>query len=555
MTDRTTAYAAAAHAADETSSGGGTEPTDVPAPADDGVQKGAPFRLEKGRRNLPAALSRARRRFGGKKLAIIDADGRQLTYDDMVKASYALGSALRRMTKPGEKVALMLPTGAGSAIGFFAITVYGRVPAMLNFTAGAKALKTACKTAQATKIVTAHKFIELAGLQSLRDALAEDHEIIYLEDVREALTPVDKISAILGLFAPALIRANPDPDAIAVYLFTSGTEGDPKGVVLSHANLVSNVEQVLDHVEIYDTDIVYNPLPTFHCFGLTGGLLLPILAGIPSALHPSPLQAKTIAKRVGETKATILFATDTFLGQYARSADDDDLKSLRFAVCGAERVRDETRAMVRRRFGLEVVEGYGVTEAAPVIAVNQPGRNRPGTVGKLLPGMEAKLEPVPGIDRGGKLLVRGPNVMKGYVRSSAPGVVEAPDGGWHDTGDIVTFDEEGCITIRGRLKRFAKIGGEMVSLAVVENCASSLWPDNIHAAVAVPDDRKGEQIILVTDYAQADRGDFIAFARNHGISELAAPRRVMHVDAVPVLGTGKLDYVAVEKLVKASLEG
>ena len=274
------------------------------------------------------------------------------------------------------------------------------------------------------------------------------------------------------------------------------------------------------------------------------------MAGFKAILHPTPLQAKSIVQRVREHQATILFATDTFLGQYARVSDGDDLKSLRFAVCGAERVKDETRSMVRRRFGLDVLEGYGATEAAPVIAVNEVSFNKPGTVGRLVPGMEAQLTAVPGISGAGRLFVRGPNVMKGYVTAERPGVVTPLTDGWHDTGDIVAVDEDGFITIRGRVKRFAKLGGEMVSLAVVENCAASLWPDSGHAAIAVPAPRKGEQIVLVTDYPDATRNDLVSFARNHGVSELAIPGRIVHVDAVPILGTGKIDYAAVERLVK-----
>lgn len=517
------------------------------------IYSGGDFPASRYTRSVFDALLRARAKHGGSKIAIIDADGRELTYDQIIQGSFALGNALRKGRAAGEKIAILLPTGAGAALAFFAVQAYGRIPAMLNFTAGAKALKAACRAAEAKVIVTARKFIELGELQPLVDQLSEGLEFIYLEDIRDNLGPVDKAMALIGAVAPWLIKARPNPHDTAVILFTSGTEGDPKGVALSHVNLVSNVEQAAAHVEIFETDIVFNPLPTFHCFGLTGGLLLPLLVGVPAVLHPTPLQAKTIAKRVGETKATVLFATDTFLGQYARSAQKEDLASLRMAVCGAERVRDETRSLVRRNFNLEILEGYGATEAAPVVAVNQVGRNRPGTVGRLMPGMEGRLEPVEGITSGGRLFIRGPNVMQGYIYTSEPGVIHPLETGWHDTGDIVTFDEEGCITIRGRLKRFAKLGGEMVSLAVVENCATSLWPENLHAAVTLPDTRKGEQIVLVTDYAQADRGDFVGFARNHGIAELAVPKRIVRVSEVPVLGTGKIDYVGVERLAKAEL--
>ncbi|MEI9992855.1 MAG: AMP-binding protein [Rhizomicrobium sp.] len=232
-------------------------------------------------------------------------------------------------------------------------------------------------------------------------------------------------------------------------------------------------------------------------------------------------------------------------------ANQGDLNSLRLAVCGAERLRDETRALLRKKYAIELLEGYGVTETAPVIAANQPEANRPGTVGRLMAGMEARLEPVEGIPNAGRLFVKGPNVMLGYIKPEKPGVIQPPEGGWHDTGDVVSIDEEGFIAIKGRLKRFAKIGGETVSLAVVESIASALWPDHSHAAIAVPDGRKGELIVLMTTNKEASRHDLVGWAHNHGVTDLAVPRRILSVDEIPVLGTGKTDYVQVEKQVKA----
>ncbi|WP_203292264.1 AMP-binding protein [Maricaulis parjimensis] len=536
----------------ETSAAGSAPASETPV-SEGEIFHGAPFDLKRIRKSVFASMLESKSRYGGKRIAAIDADGREVSFNDLTKAAFALGHALKAGTEPGEAIGVLLPTGAGAIISFYALTAYGRVPAMLNFTAGERALKAACRACKAKKIITAHRFIELGELEELEAELAKDHELIYLEDVRENLSLMDKIAAAVGTVLPGLVRSHPDPDSPAVYLFTSGTEGDPKGVVLSHANLLANVEQVRDHIKILPTDVLFNPLPTFHCFGLTGGVLVPIGLGVPAICHPTPLQAKTIVKRIAETKATILFATDTFMNQYARAADEGDLSSLRFAVCGAERVKDETRSALRRRFNLEIVEGYGLTEAAPVLSVNQPQNNRPGTVGQLMPGCQAKLVPVEGIDDGGQLHIKGPNIMKGYIRPTNPLALEAPEGGWHDTGDIVSIDEDGFLRIRGRVKRFAKLGGEMVSLAVVENCATSLWPDNMHAAAAIPDKRKGEQVILLTDYDKADRADLVAFARNHGISDLAIPRKIIHVDSIPVLGTGKTDYGTVQKTVEAMM--
>ncbi len=512
-------------------------------------REASPFDASRVKSTVFGALLRARKENGGRQTAIMDADGRALSYDDLIRASLALGPRLTAGTTRGEAVAVLLPTGAASSVAFFAISAQGRVPAMLNFTAGERALMAALGLAPAKRVVTARKFVELGGYQGLVDKLSEVAEIVYLEDVRDSLSKREKLAAAAGAFAPALGPRQGSTKDLAVILYTSGTEGAPKGVALSHANLIANVEQIRQHIELHDDDLLFNPLPTFHCFGLTVGLLTPLYAGVPVAMHPSPLQAKTIAHRVAEVGATIIIATDTFLAQYARAGRDGDLKTVRMAVCGAERVRDETRALVKRKFDLDVLEGYGATEAAPVLAANQLGSIKPGTVGRLMPGVEARLSLDDGVPGGGRLFVRGPNVMMGYIKPDAPGVIQPTEGGWHDTGDIVAFDSDDCVAIRGRLKRFAKVGGEMVSLAVVENCASTLWPDHSHAAVALKDPRKGEQIVLVTEYEHADRGDLLAFAQNHGVPELAVPKRIEHVGEIPVLGTGKIDYPGVGRLI------
>jgi acyl-[acyl-carrier-protein]-phospholipid O-acyltransferase/long-chain-fatty-acid--[acyl-carrier-protein] ligase len=512
-----------------------------------------PFDISRARKSVFAALSEARKTFGGKHVAIVDGDERSLTYDEIMRAVLALGSALRRGTRPGEAVGIMLPAGAPAVIAFFAVSAYGRVPAMLNFTAGAAGLKSAIKTAQIKRVITAHRFIELGKFEELEEGLRPLAEILYLEEEREGLSAMDKARAALGQYVPKLVAASPAHNTPAVILFTSGTEGDPKGVALSHLNVLSNVEQVRAHIALYSSDILFNPLPTFHCFGLTVGALVPLLLGIKVVFHPTPLQPREIVRRIKSTNATILLSTDTFISQYARASDQGDLSSLRLAVCGAERLRDETRALLRRKNSIELLEGYGVTEASPVLAANQVGANRPGTVGRLVSGIEVRLEPVEGIPHAGKLFVRGPNVMLGYIRPENPGVVVPPPGGWHDTGDVVSIDEEGFVAIKGRVKRFAKIGGETVSLAVVESCASAVWPDFSHAAVVIPGDRKGEEIVLVTTCHDANRMDFVGWAHNHGVSELTAPRRILFVDSIPVLGTGKTDYVQVEKVVGGAL--
>lgn len=520
-----------------------------------GDLKKIPFKESQTEIDLFSGLMRAKKEFGAKKIAVIDGDGRALTYGDIVRASFAIGSALKKDTKAGETIGIMLPTGIGAVLAFYAVLAYGRVPAMINFTAGSRNIKSAMKAANITRIVTAHKFIEVGALEPLLEQLNDEAAFIYLEDVRENLSVSNKIAAGLGPIMPRLFRSPAHYNKAGVILFTSGTEGEPKGVVLSHKNVMANVQQVRSHIALSSqTDALFNPLPTFHCFGLTVGAVLPLIAGVPVTCHPSPLQPKEIAKRIRKTGATIALATDTFISQYARAGAEGDLSSVRLAVCGAERVKDETRKLVRNKFDIEILEGYGATEGAPVIAANKMEANKPGTVGMLMDGMEYELIPVEGIEDGGRMRVRGPNVMKGYLRPSAPGVLEEPADGWHDTGDIVAVDNEGFIRILGRVKRFAKVGGEMVSLAVVENCASAIWPNNMHAAASLPDPRKGEKIILLTDSAAANRDDILAWCQNHGSPEISVPRKVFRVDEIPVLGTGKLDYGAIQKLAAKLVE-
>jgi acyl-[acyl-carrier-protein]-phospholipid O-acyltransferase/long-chain-fatty-acid--[acyl-carrier-protein] ligase len=517
-----------------------------------GTSTRRPFDPGTARRTVFQALAEARREHGATTVALVDGDDRTFTYDEIILASFALGSALKRGTRSGECVGVMLPTGAPAALSFFAISAFGRIPTMLNFTSGLAGLRSALATARVKRVVTARRLIEVAGLQNLVDGLGA--EIVYLEDVRKTLSLANKLTGAAGKIAPGLLAARPDPSQPAVILFTSGTEGEPKGVALSHANLLANVAQARAHFDFYSSDVLLNPLPVFHCFGLTVGTLLPLMIGVKSVCHPTPLQPKEIVRRIRRHGATILISTDTFINQYARASEPGDLDSLRMAVCGAERLRDETRAFLRKKSGFLLLEGYGVTEAAPVVAANQPEANHPGTVGRMLPGMEARLEPVEGITGAGQLHVRGPNIMLGYIKPDAPGKIVPPEGGWHNTGDIVSIDEEGFVAIRGRLKRFAKIGGEAISLAVVENIATALWPENAHAAVAVPDGRKGEQIVLVTDAPEARRVDMVGWAQNHGVTELALPRRVVLVNAIPHLATGKTDYVSVQRLAELPVE-
>ncbi|WP_197277048.1 acyl-[ACP]--phospholipid O-acyltransferase [Sphingomonas profundi] len=472
-----------------------------------------------------------------------------LSYGRLVTGSLALGRALARRTAAGEAVGVLMPNVNGVVATFFALQAGGRVPAMLNYTAGAANIEAACTAAEINTIVTARAFVEQAKLGDLVAALGRARRIVYLEDLAAEIGLFARLRALVAArFARAAHgRLRLSPDAPAVILFTSGSEGLPKGVALSHRNLLANCLQLAARIDFNPTDIVLNALPVFHSFGLTGGTLLPVLNGIRTLLYPSPLHYRIVPAMAYDANATILFGTDTFLAGYARMAHPYDFYSVRYIFAGAEKVRDTTRTTYAERFGLRIFEGYGATEAGPVIAVNTPMHYRAGSVGRLMPAIEARLEPVPGIDDEGgtvgRLAIRGPNVMAGYYKVDAPGRLQPPAEGWHDSGDIVQLDGEGFVTIRGRAKRFAKIGGEMVSLPAVEGYAASLWPDAAHAVVTRPDPRKGEQLVLFTTRPDAAAGPLGAWGRANGVAELALPRDVRVVAAIPVLGTGKTDYV------------
>lgn len=504
-------------------------------------------------RTLFEAVLDARTIHGRRAPIIEDTDRKPLSYDRLIAASHVMGRRIARLAGPGERVGVLLPNAAGAAVVFCALQAYGRVPALLNFTTGTARLRAACEAAQLRTVLTSRRFLATARLEDTAAALEGQVRLVYLEDIRAALTRWDRLFGLAAaLFARALHwrRAGRTPDDPAVVLFTSGSEGTPKGVVLSHRNILANIHQVAAVIDFTPADVVFNPLPVFHAFGLTGGLLLPLVSGVRTFLYPSPLHYRVIPELVYGTNATVLFGTDTFLAGYARAAHAYDFFSVRYVVAGAERVREETRRLWADRFGLRILEGYGATETAPVIAVNTPMQYKAGTVGRLLPGIEPRLVPVPGLERGAQLVVRGPNVMLGYLRAGRAGVLEAPPDGWYDTGDIVDLDAAGFVTVLGRTKRFAKVAGEMVSLAVVEELAAAVWPEHRHAAVAVPDQRRGEQVVLVTDSPAADREALIRHAQAAGIAEILVPRSVLRTEHLPLLGTGKVDYPALADLVR-----
>jgi acyl-[acyl-carrier-protein]-phospholipid O-acyltransferase/long-chain-fatty-acid--[acyl-carrier-protein] ligase len=484
-------------------------------------------------------------------IAIEDPVTGSLSYGKLLTGIAVLSRKIGRLAGDDETIGVMLPNANGAAVTTLAVMSAGKVPAMLNFTAGAANVVSACRTAKVSRVLTSRAFVEQAKLAALVDEVSRHVDIVWLEDIRKDISLADKLQGLLTRGRPLVRRAYTDPAAV---LFTSGSEGAPKGVVLSHENILANATQAAARIDFSPEDKVFNVLPMFHSFGLTAGTILPLVSGVPIYMYPSPLHYRIVPELIYASNATILFGTDTFLNGYARVAHAYDFRSLRYCFAGAEPVKASTRQTYMERFGVRVLEGYGVTETAPVIAINTPMFNRPGTVGKILPGMRTRLEKVPGVEAGGRLLVSGPNVMLGYLRAEAPGVLQPLKDGWHDTGDIVEIDGDGFVTIRGRAKRFAKIGGEMVSLAAVEEIAGRLWPDGPSAVAAVKDERKGEKLILITECRHATRTDFLKFAKANGVQDLMVPAEVRVVAKVPVLGSGKVDFVGVSDLVSEEAE-
>jgi acyl-[acyl-carrier-protein]-phospholipid O-acyltransferase/long-chain-fatty-acid--[acyl-carrier-protein] ligase len=502
-------------------------------------------------KTLFAALLDSAALYGKSSPIIEDIAFAPLSYKKLILGALVLGRQLSSLAGPGQNLGVMLPSANGAMVTFFALQAFGRVPAMLNFSAGAAAMLSACKAARVDTVLCSRAFVEKAKLEKTIAAMETELRFVWLDDVRAGLTTKHKLRGLLdSLRARKMPGARANPNSPAVVLFTSGSEGTPKGVALSHRNILANCAQIGAVVDFSPADRVLNALPIFHSFGLTGAALLPLFAGVRTFHYPSPLHYRVVPELFYGTDATIAFGTDTFLSGWARYAHPYDFRSMRYIFAGGEALREETRRLYADRFGVRVLQGYGVTETSPVLALNTPMQCRPGSVGRLLPGIEWRLAPVEGVDQGGRLAVRGPNVMLGYLRAEAPGVIEPPEEGWYDTGDIVTCDASRFVTIQGRAKRFAKIGGEMVSMAAAESLAAKLWPNAQHAVLAVPDARKGEALLLVTTQQDADTKTLLAYARANTIAELMVPRSLQVVAKMPLLGTGKIDLPALERSLK-----
>ncbi len=498
--------------------------------------------------SLPEAILAARRSHGSGTVAFEDVADASLTYGQLALAGAALERGFRSRFARGERVGVLLPAAPGVVAVLLAFWRAGRTPAMLNPTVGSGPLIAALRTAGCETVVSSRAFVEKGELGELIERVeAEGFRMLWTEDLKAAVGAIDKAVA---LATSRLVPRDIGHATEAAVLFTSGTEGAPKGVVLSHGNLLANVAQIQARESLGPADRAVSALPLFHCFGLTAGIILPLLTGVRTGLHPSPLHYRVIPELARKLQATLLFGTDTFLTGWGRRAGREHFGALRAVVAGAEPVRPATRAFWAERFGATILEGYGATETGPVLALNTLADPRPGTVGRLLPGIEHRLEPVAGID-GHRLVVRGPNVMSGYLMPGDAGAITAPPDGWYDTGDIVRLDPEGRVIIVGRVKRFAKVGGEMVSLAGIEALAAEVWPEHPLGAAALTCPRKGQRVVLAVAHPDATLDTLRMRAREAGVAEIQLPSELRNLSEIPVLASGKTDFPKLQTLLEA----
>ena len=511
--------------------------------------------MEFGPQNILAAIAETAANIP-KRIALEDVSLKELSYRRLMVGTDVLASEWRQRLGPisGEHIGVLLPNVNSLPLTLLSLWSVRKVPAMLNFSTGMPVMLLCVQLAGLKHIITSRQFVEKARLNL---AILEEAgiKIIYLEDVSPQISGITKFTALLRhtLSTGTGLRDSPlRPTDTAVVIFTSGSEGVPKGVELTHRNLLANVRQAIAVMDVTDEDRFFNALPLFHSFGLLGGTLFPLIRGCYTFLYPSPLHYRVVPTLIYDRVCTVLMGTNTFLNGYARKAHAYDFTSLRYLIAGAEKVQNATLDTWARKFGIRILEGYGATECSPLISLNTRMEPSVGSAGRLVPGMDYRLESVPGVEEGGRFFVRGPNVMKGYLNLEANEKFKELDG-WYDTGDIVHVDSDGYLHIRGRMKRFAKVSGEMVSLTAVEDALAGAFPIfGLRCAVAViaqPDEDKGEKLIAVTNEPRLQLAEIRAAIKAKGLSNLCAPREVKVVNSIPKLGTGKTNHRELEKMI------
>jgi acyl-[acyl-carrier-protein]-phospholipid O-acyltransferase / long-chain-fatty-acid--[acyl-carrier-protein] ligase len=503
--------------------------------------------------NIAAAIVATARRQPSA-VALQDVSRRELSYRRLLAAAAALAGSWPDLlpARPGARVGLLLPNSNAVPVTLLSLWAADKVPAIFNFSTGAATMLACAQLAGIKHIITSRVFLERAKLnvQPLREA---GLEFIYLEDVRAGLTRWRQWSAFVRiLLDPGSVVGPQRLENPAVVLFTSGSEGPPKGVELTHGNLLANVGQMIAVEDFTEDDRVFNSLPLFHSFGLMG-LLIPLVRGMYVFLYPSPLHYRVIPTLLYDLDCTIFFGTNTFLNGYARKAHPYDFRSVRLLVAGAEKLQEVTTNAWARQFGVRALEGYGATECSPVITINTGLNPRYGSAGRFLPGVDYKFEPVEGVAEGGRLWVRGLNIMRGYLNAEPNAKFQA-QGGWYDTGDVARVDEDGFLFILGRMKRFAKVSGEMVSLTAAEEALAGAFPQyGLRFQIAVltrPDAERGETLVAVSNEPKLQLDEIRAAIKAKGLSNLYAPREVKCVREIPKLGTGKVNHRELQKVLQ-----
>ena len=501
--------------------------------------------MDFGAKNLFAAVAETARQKPGFRV-LEDVSLQPLTYRTLMVGAEVMASVLRDRLAADARVGLLLPNVNAMPVAILGLWSLGKVPAILNFSTGAAGMLACAKLAGLKQVITSRLFLDRARLNA-DDFTRAGLELLYLEDVRANISSARKFFALLRyqLRLPAVGRSLAAGDTTAVVIFTSGSEGVPKGVELTHGNILANIRQILAVTDLTDRDRLFNCLPLFHSFGLGVGTLLPLVRGLYVFLYPSPLHYRLVPALIYDRNCTIFASTNTFLNGYARKAHPYDFSSLRYLFAAAEKLQEATSLTWSQKYGVRILEGYGATECAPCVSLNTPLEPLNGSVGRFLPGMEHKLEPVEGVAKGGRLFVRGLNVMKGYLNSDANATFQALNG-WYDTGDIVSVDAGGYLHVLGRMKRFAKVSGEMVSLTAVEDALAGAFPHyGLRCQVAVitrPDEDKGEALVAISNEPRLTLDEIRTAIKAQGLSNLNVPRELRVVPEIPKLGTGKLNY-------------
>ncbi len=502
------------------------------------------------------------------RLAVADSTGQELSYGRTLMASLALARVVRRRTAGERMVGILLPASAGAALSNLAVLAAGRIPVNLNFTIGAQAMAASVTEAGITTILTSRRFLEKASI-------AETPGMVFLEDLRKAIGTGARIRAAiearlmpLGLLQRTYGGRGLSPNSVATVIFSSGSTGVPKGVMISHANVLANVDALEQIFPMSGTDRFLGVLPLFHSFGFTGTFWYPLLEGAGAVYHPNPMDAKTVGELSERYAVTMLISTPTFATSYLRRVTPEQFASLRYAIVGAEKLREPLARAFREKYGIGLLEGYGCTEMSPVVAVNRPdveidGQKQVGTkagsVGHPIPGVAAKVVDRdtgegPLVGQEGLLLVKGPNVMLGYLNQPER-TAEVMRDGWYVTGDIASMDEDGFIFITDRLSRFSKIGGEMVPHLKVEEAINEILGDSCSAVTAVPDETKGERLVaFYTRQDVAPESLWEGLCRTE-LPKIWIPKRdnLVPIETIPTLGTGKVDLRRLREMAGASV--